>query len=51
MQVEQKITTSKAVDISEYDSIAKTIQHYIDGGRTVSPTCSYFSKSMDNGKS
>lgn len=34
MQTEQKIHTSKAVDISEYDAIAKTIQHYIDGGKT-----------------
>ena len=34
MQVEQKIATSKAVDLSEYDAIAKTIQQYIDGGKT-----------------
>src|SRR6185436_206162 len=34
MQPEQKTHTSKAVDISEYDAIAKTIQHYIDGGKT-----------------
>jgi len=34
MQVEQKIRISKAVDISEYDAITRTIQHYIEGGRT-----------------
>jgi len=34
MQVEQQIATSKAVDISEYDAIASTVQHYIDGGKT-----------------
>ena len=34
MQVEQKIAASKAVDISEYDAIARTVQQYIDGGKT-----------------
>lgn len=34
MQVEEKIATSKAVDLSEYDAIAQTIQQYIDGGKT-----------------
>ena len=34
MQSEQKFATSKAVDISEYDAITKTIQQYIDGGKT-----------------
>jgi hypothetical protein len=34
MQAEQKLTTSKAVDISEYDAIARTVQQYIDGGKT-----------------
>jgi Putative lumazine-binding len=34
MQAEQKIAASKAVDINEYDAIAKTIQQYIDGGKT-----------------
>jgi len=34
MQVEQQVATSKAVDISEYDAIASTVQHYIDGGKT-----------------
>jgi hypothetical protein len=34
MQAEQKIATSKAVDISEYDAIARTVQQYIDGGKT-----------------
>lgn len=34
MQAEQKIATSKAVDISEYDAIAATVQQYVDGGKT-----------------
>ena len=34
MQAEQKIATSKAVDIGEYDAIAATVQQYIDGGKT-----------------
>jgi hypothetical protein len=34
MQAEQKIAASKAVDINEYDAIAKTIEQYIDGGKT-----------------
>jgi hypothetical protein len=34
MQVQGKIGNSKAVDISEYDAISRTVQHYIDGGKT-----------------
>lgn len=34
MQAEQKFAASKAVDINEYDAITKTIQQYIDGGKT-----------------
>jgi hypothetical protein len=34
MQAEEKIATSKAVDISEYDAISRTVQQYIDGGKT-----------------
>lgn len=37
MQAEQKIAASKAVDISEYDAITRTVQQYIDGGKTVRP--------------
>ena len=33
MQKEQKIK-SNAIDLSEYDAIASTVQHYIDGGKT-----------------
>jgi hypothetical protein len=34
MQAEQKIAGNKAVDIGEYDAIARTVQQYIDGGKT-----------------
>ncbi|HSE97604.1 MAG TPA: nuclear transport factor 2 family protein [Blastocatellia bacterium] len=34
MQQEQKITSSASPGLSEYDAIANTVQHYIDGGRT-----------------
>lgn len=34
MQAQQKIATGKAVEISEYDAITRTIQNYIDGGKT-----------------
>lgn len=34
MRAEQQIATSKAVDISEYDAITKTVRNYIEGGRT-----------------
>jgi hypothetical protein len=34
MQAEQKITTNTAGILSEYDAIIKTVQHYIDGGKS-----------------
>jgi hypothetical protein len=34
MQAEQKLTSDKASILGEYDAIAKTVQQYIDGGRT-----------------
>jgi hypothetical protein len=34
MQAAQEIATSKAVDISEYDAITRTVQNYIEGGKT-----------------
>ena len=34
MQEEQKITSNKAVVLGDYDAIAKTVQQYIDGGKT-----------------
>lgn len=34
MQTEQKLATNTAISLSEYDAIAKTVQHYIDGGKT-----------------
>ena len=34
MRAEQQIAISKAVDISEYDAITKTVQNYIEGGKT-----------------
>ena len=34
MQAEQKLATNTAISLSEYDAIAKTVQHYIDGGKT-----------------
>ena len=34
MQAEQKLTPNTPASISEYDAITKTIQHYIDGGKT-----------------
>ena len=34
MQAERKINSNKAGVLDEYDAIAKTVQQYIDGGRT-----------------
>ena len=34
MQAEQKLANTTAVNLSDYDAINKTIQHYIDGGKT-----------------
>lgn len=34
MQQEQKIVTDASSGLSEYDAIANTVQHYIDGGRS-----------------
>ena len=34
MQAEHKLATNTAISLSEYDAITKTVQHYIDGGRS-----------------
>lgn len=34
MQAEQKLATNTSISLSEYDAIAKTVQHYIDGGKS-----------------
>jgi len=34
MQKEQEITTNEPIHLGEYDAITKTIQQYIDGGKT-----------------
>ena len=34
MQAEQKLAANIPAGISEYDAITKTLQHYIDGGKT-----------------
>jgi hypothetical protein len=34
MQAEQKLANNTAVDLSEYDAIGRTVQHYIDGGKS-----------------
>lgn len=34
MQKEAKISSSKPTNLSEYDAITKTVQNYINGGRT-----------------
>ena len=34
MQAEQKIAATTPVSLSEYDAISKTVQHYINGGKT-----------------
>ena len=34
MQAEQKLAANTPAGISEYDEIAKTVQHYINGGKS-----------------
>lgn len=34
MQAEQKLASNTPAGLSEYDAISKTVQHYIDGGRS-----------------
>jgi hypothetical protein len=34
MQKEQTIPSNRPIHLGEYDAITKTIQHYIDGGKT-----------------
>ena len=34
MQAEQKISGTAPTSLSEYDAISKTVQHYINGGKT-----------------
>ena len=34
MQAEKKMTTSTPTDLSEYDAISRTVQTYIDGGKS-----------------
>jgi hypothetical protein len=34
MQKEQKISSDASASLSEYDAITRTLQHYIDGGRS-----------------
>lgn len=34
MQAEQKLVTNTPISLSEYDAINKTVQHYIDGGKS-----------------
>lgn len=34
MQAEQKLAPNTPASISEYDAITKTVQHYIDGGKS-----------------
>jgi hypothetical protein len=34
MQAEKKIASTAPVSVSEYDAISKTVQHYINGGKT-----------------
>ena len=34
MQAEQKLANNTAVNLSDYDAINRTVQHYIDGGKT-----------------
>lgn len=33
MQAEQKLVTNTPASLSEYDAIAETVQHYINGGK------------------
>ena len=34
MQTEQKLANSNAVNLSDYDAIGRTMQHYIEGGKS-----------------
>ncbi|HXG67489.1 MAG TPA: nuclear transport factor 2 family protein [Blastocatellia bacterium] len=34
MQKEQKIVSNASADLSEYDAIARTVQHYVNGGKS-----------------
>lgn len=34
MQAEQKLANNKPTELGEYDAIARTVQQYIDGGKT-----------------
>ena len=34
MQAEQKLSSTPAASLADYDAIKETIQHYINGGRT-----------------
>ena len=34
MQAEQKLASNTAISLSEYDAIGRTVQHYIEGGKT-----------------
>src|SRR6185503_20919302 len=34
MQAEKKVAGNAPVGLSEYDAISKTVQHYINGGKT-----------------
>ncbi len=34
MQAEQKVTGNAAANLSEYDAITRTVQHYINGARS-----------------
>ena len=34
MQAEQKLETNTATSLSEYDAITKTVQHYVEGGKS-----------------
>ena len=34
MQTEKKLVTNSAANLSDYDAITQTVQHYINGGKT-----------------
>ena len=34
MQAEQKLVANTPIGLSEYEAIARTVQHYIDGGKS-----------------
>ena len=34
MQTEKKLASSTATNLSDYDAITKTVEHYINGGKT-----------------